>query len=409
MPTVDPDQAVSSSPLGGSAQDQELVYLDNAATTPMRPAAKESWLAANEFTGNPSSLHAAGRRSRRLVEESRESIADFLSVRPNDVVFTSGGTEADNIAIKGLYWAVREQDPQRNIIVLPRIEHHAVLDAATWLASADGAQLEWIPTNSDGVVDSGWLVDYLAHHHNRIALCTVMWANNETGVIQPIEQISQACEQWNIAFHCDGVQAAAWFPQEAPWRSAVSSLAVSAHKFGGPVGVGVLVVNGATPTPLTHGGGQEINIRSGTVAAALISSAATALLEVGAHHEVEGRRLRDLQRRLERELVQLDPTAVVFGQSGPRLPTISSIAFPGCKADGLLMLLDAANVACSTGSACTAGVPRPSHVLLAMGVSEPLAQSTLRFSLGWNSTEADIEQLLRVLPGVLDRARARRR
>ncbi len=382
-----------------------VVYLDHAATTAMRPLARETLANQAAELGNPSSLHAAGRHSRRVVEESRESLAAGLGVRPNDVVFTSGGTEADNLAIKGMYWSRHAADPARRTLVVSTIEHHAVLDAVKWLVDHEAAKVAWIPTGSDGVIDVEWLREYLNKNSDEVALCTVMWANNETGVIQPIAAVGSICEDFAIPFHCDGVQAAAWLAPDAPWYRGHSSLAISAHKFGGPAGVGALIVNGLTPTPLLHGGGQEIDIRSGTIATALVASAAVAFSEAAAAREDERLRISELAGRLRAGIASVAKDCVFVGASSEGLPNIVSVTLPGCQADALLMLLDAAGIACSAGSACTAGVPRPSHVLLAMGLARQDAQATLRFSLGWNSTPADVDALVAALPAALDRAR----
>ena len=371
----------------------------------MRPSALAAFVAQADEVGNPSSLHAAGRRSRRIVEESREALAARLGVRPNDVVFTSGGTEADNLAIKGLYWSAVAADPQRRTIVASSIEHHAVLDAVNWLVAHEGARVEWIPATRAGAIDVEWLEEYLAAHAPDVALCAVMWANNETGVIQPVDAVARLCDHAGIPFHSDGVQAAAWLAPATPWRAARSSLAISAHKFGGPVGVGALVASGVTPMPLLHGGDQEIDVRSGTVATALAASMAAAFEETAARREGEFERVTKLVELLERSVSSVAPDAVFVGESSARLPNIRAVTFPGCQADALLMLLDAAGIACSAGSACTAGVPRPSHVLLAMGLSPTQAEGTLRFSFGWNSGEDDVAALVAALPAALDRAR----
>lgn len=383
----------------------QFVYLDHAATTAIRPIAADVFMTELARIGNPSSLHTAGRQSRRVVEESRESLAAELGVRPNDVVFTSGGTEADNSGIKGVYWARRAVESDRRTVLVSTIEHHAVLDAVKWLVDHEGARVAWIPTDSNGVIDVEWLRQYLPHHAGDVALCAVMWANNETGVTQPIATVSELCEEFAIPLHCDGVQAAAWLAPDRPWHVGASSLAISAHKFGGPVGVGALVVNGLTPTPLLHGGGQEIDVRSGTVATALVAAMAAAFTDAARSREADRARLNNLTEYLRVGVARVAPDCVVVGESSDRLPNIVAVTFPGCQADALLMLLDAAGIACSAGSACTAGVPRPSHVLLAMGISPEAAQATLRFSFGWNSTVANVDAMLSVLPTTLDRAR----
>lgn len=384
--------------------ERRVAYLDHAATTSIRPGALEAFNRCAAGLGNPSSLHAPGRHSRRVVEESRESIAAEIGVRPNDVVFTSGGTEADNLAIKGLFWSAVAADPSRTTLVISSIDHHAVLDAVQWLVEHEGADVAWIPALTSGTVDVEWLAAFMAEHSSHVALCSVMWANNETGVVQPIDAIAQLCDEFDVPLHCDGVQAVAWLAPSSAWRARKSSLAISAHKFGGPVGVGALVLNGVTPQPLLHGGGQEIDVRSGTVATALIASAAAALQEASSERTAQSQRLGDLWTQLHLGIQRIAPDAVFVGDPSQRLASIGSVSFPGCQADGLLMLLDAESIACSAGSACTAGVPRPSHVLLAMGVPPEQARSTLRFSLGWNSDSADVEALLGALPAVLERA-----
>jgi len=383
----------------------DVTYLDHAATTPIRPAALTAWTQHAALVGNPSSLHNAGRASRRVVEEARESIAANLGVRPNDVVFTSGGTEADNIAIKGLYWLAVAGDSRRSTLVVSPTEHHAVLDAVEWLVASQGASVVWIPVDAQGLLDLDWLADFLAANANGVALVAAMWANNETGVTSPIEGIAALCAEYGVALHCDAVQGAPWLPAPGSWLSGPTSLAISGHKFGAPVGVGALILSGVTPEPLTHGGGQEIDVRSGTVATALIASMAAALDESCGRRSADKSRLADLTDALARALLTVAPDTILNVGDAPRLPNITSASFPGCKADSLLMLLDAANVACSAGSACTAGVPRPSHVLAAMGLSEDRATSSLRFSLGWNSTSADIAALSAALPAAIARSR----
>ncbi|NQU36142.1 MAG: cysteine desulfurase [Actinobacteria bacterium] len=382
-----------------------MAYLDHAATTPVRPVALKAWAQSAARVGNPSSLHNAGRASRRVVEEARESIAANLGVRPNDVVFTSGGTEADNIAIKGLYWQAIAENPARSTLVVSPVEHHAVLDAVEWLVNHQGASVVWIPVDNQGLLDLTWLDEYLTVNARNVALVAAMWANNETGVITPIDAVAALCAQHSVPLHCDAVQGVAWLPGPGSWLVGPTALAISGHKFGAPVGVGALVLNGVTPEPLTHGGGQEIDVRSGTVATALISSMAAALDESTRNRTADVDRLAGLTHELRAALVMAVPDVVLNTADTRQLPTITSASFPGCKADSLLMLLDAANVACSAGSACTAGVPRPSHVLAAMGLSDDRATSSLRFSLGWDSRSADISALAAALPAAVARSR----
>ncbi len=381
---------------------QARSYLDHAASAPMLPEAREAWLAASEAVGNPSSLHTSGRLARRLVEEARESVAADLGVRPSEVVFTAGGTEADNLAIKGLAWAGADEG-RRRILCSP-IEHHAVLDPVEWL-DGEGFRVEWLPVDSLGRVD----VDALeAALDDDVAVCTVMWANNEVGTVQPVERIAAACAAAGVPYHCDAVQALGQLPMDADLPG-VTTLALSGHKVGGPVGVGALIApRDARITPLLHGGGQERDIRSGTLDAPSIAAFAVAVRRACADQVEVAQRLTLLRDDLIDGVLAAVPGAVLNGDPGRdapgRLPGNAHLSFPGCEGDALLMLLDAAGVECSTGSACTSGVPEPSHVLLALGVPEPVARGSLRFSLGRTSTPEDVDALLDALPGVVQRA-----
>lgn len=372
------------------------VYLDHAATTDVRPSALEAFVTASA-TGNPSSLHASGRGARRVLEEARESLAAGLGVRPGDVIFTSGATESDNIGIKGSFLKTG-----RNRVLVSPTEHHAVLDSVQWLGQ-QGAEVEWLQIDSDGVIDLTSLRRTLDSDAASIALVAVMWANNETGTIQPVEQLAQMCAEYQVVLHCDAAQAVGWLPSPGEWLAGPATLAISGHKFGAPIGIGALVAYQTTPTQLSHGGGQETDIRSGTVPVALAAALAQAFAEARADSKND--RINALRRELENSVLELIPQARINASGAERLPNISSITFPGCRSDALLMLLDAAGISCSAGSACTAGVPRPSHVLLAMGLDEADADASLRFSLGWTSTSEDIQALLAALPAAVERAR----
>ncbi len=377
-------------------------YLDHAATTPLREQSRDAWLRVSESLGNPSSLHAPGRAARRIVEEAREQVAASLGVRPSEVVFTAGGTEADNLAVKGFAWA----DPARRAIVCSPIEHHAVLDPVEWLAEHQGFDVRWPIVERSGRVDVDSLVAAL---DDDVAVCTVMWANNEIGTVQPIASIAQACAERGIPFHSDAVQALGMIPLIASLPG-LTALTISGHKIGAPVGVGALVVDrDATLAPLLHGGGQEREIRSGTVDAASIAAFAIAVELSVAEQPALADRLVALRTDLVDRVLHVIPGTTLQGDPGvgfdQRLPGNAAITFDDCEGDALLMLLDAAGIACSTGSACTSGVPEPSHVLLAMGVDGATARGTLRFSLGRGSSTADIDALLEVLPGVVERAR----
>jgi len=372
------------------------VYLDHAATTSLRPSAAQAWLDVASRVGNPSSLHTAGRQARRIVEESRESIADDLLVRPSEVIFTAGGTESDNLAVKGLAWS----DRSRGRILSSTIEHHAVLDAVLWLGE-QGYTIDWIPVDSLGCVHPDEVTSRLG---DDVALCTVMWANNEMGTVQPIADIARACHAAQTPFHTDAVQALGKISVDftLPGLTAVT---ISGHKIGAPVGVGALILDrDALAVPLLHGGGQERDVRSGTVDAASIAAFAVAVGEAVTEQSVTAERLTALGQRLSDGIRARFPSAVLNGDPVERLPGLVHVTFPGCEGDALLMLLDAAGIECSTGSACTSGIPEPSHVLLAMGVESDIARGSLRFSMSAATTPADIDALLDVLPGVVDRA-----
>jgi cysteine desulfurase len=381
-------------------------YLDHAATTPLLDCAREAMVTALAVTGNASSLHTSGRAARRRVEESREAIAGRLGVAPSEVVFTSGGTEADNLAVKGLWWSRTGTDPIRRRILASRMEHHAVLDPVVWLSEHEGAQIVWLDVDRSGRVDPAQVADELRRDARSVALVTVMWANNEVGTVQPISAIAQACRAADVPLHVDAVQALGSIEVDP---SLPTTMAISAHKLGGPLGAGALVARrGLALTPLTHGGGQERQVRSGTVDVPAIAGFAAAVEHVLDDIDERAARVGHLRDLLVSEVLRVAPEAVLNGaQGGPgeRLPGNAHFSFPGCEGDALLMLLDAAGVDVSTGSACTSGVPEPSHVLLAMGIDPVQARSSLRMTLGHSSTTADVDALVDALPGALARAR----
>jgi len=380
-------------------------YLDHAATTPLLDCARQAMVGALSATGNASSLHAAGRAARRRVEESRESIAAGLGVTPSEVIFTAGGTEADNLAVKGLWWSRSAEDPARHRVLASRIEHHAVLDPVHWLGEHEGAQVVWIDVDGDGRVDVDQIRAELAAHPGQTALVAVMWANNEVGTVQPIEQIAAACAEAGVPLHVDGVQAVGSIPVDA---TLPDTMAISAHKLGGPLGVGALIARrGLELTPLTHGGGQERQVRSGTLDVPALVGFAAAVDHVLGDLPARSARTAALRDELVTQVLHVAPDSIVNGAVGgldARLPGNAHLSFPGCESDALLMLLDAVGVEVSMGSACSAGVPEPSHVLLAMGIDPVRARSSLRFSLGHTSTPADIDALVDALPSALARA-----
>ena len=379
------------------------VYLDHAATSPMRPEALTAMTAELVAVGNPSSLHTSGRRARRVVEESRESIAAALGVSAGDVVFTSGGTEADNLAVKGLYRARRAADPRRTRVLASAVEHHAVLDPVEHLGTREGAEVSWLEVDELGRLRLDVLEKELESAAGSTALVTVMWANNEVGTTQPIAEIARMCADHGVPLHTDAVQALGHLDVDA---GAVDSLAASGHKVGGPHGVGALVLRrGLDVEPLLHGGGQERDVRSGTLDAPAIAGFAAAVR--GSQDDLAERtaRVRALRDDLVARVTAEIDGVTRNGDPVDCLPGIAHLSFDGCAGDALLLLLDSAGVECSRGSACSAGVPQPSHVLLAMGLDPVTAMSSLRFSLGGTSTASDVDRLLEVLPGAVARAR----
>ena len=388
----------------------DAVYLDHAASTPMYAEAVAVMTDQLTRTGNPSSLHASGRAARRVVEESRETIARALSCRPGEVVFTSGGTESDNLALKGLFWARRAADPRRTRILSTAVEHHAVLDPLHWLAEHEGAQVELLPVDALGRLDLDACREAIERDPGTVALVSVMWANNEVGTVQPLTEVVELAHAHDVPVHTDAVQAVGQVPVDFP-ASGVDALTLTAHKVGGPYGVGALVVRrDLDVTPQLHGGGQERDIRSGTIDTPAIAAFARAV-ELSVSHQAEhASRMSMLRDELVRRVVEEVPDAVLNGDPDPgldhRLPGNAHLTFPGCEGDSLLMLLDARGIACSTGSACSAGVPQPSHVLLAMGLPDEAARGSLRFSLGHTSTASDVDALAEAIGPVVERARA---
>ncbi|MDD7916795.1 cysteine desulfurase family protein [Actinomycetospora callitridis] len=386
-----------------------MTYLDHAATTPMLPEAAATLTEALGRVGNASSLHSAGRRARRAIEESRESIAEAVGALPSEVVLATGGTEADNLAVKGLYWARRAADPRRTRVLVSAAEHHAVLDAGEWLAEHEGATLDVLGVDATGRVDVATLREALAAHPGEVAVVSVMWANNEVGTVNDVRALAEVAHEYGVPFHTDAVQAVGAVPVDFA-ASGVDALSLTGHKLGGPVGAGALLLRrDAACTPLLHGGGQERDVRSGTLDVPGVMSLATAVR--AAVGDIERRTatltaLRDdLVARVVAEVPDARLNGVPLDRPGERLPGNAHLSFPGCEGDSLLMLLDARGIECSTGSACTAGVARPSHVLLAMGLDDDLARGSLRFSLGHNSTAADVDAVVEAIGPVVERAR----
>ncbi len=373
----------------------------------MVPAAIAAMTEALAEVGNASALHASGRRARRVVEESRESIAVALGARPSEVLFTGGGTESDNLALKGLYWARHAADPRCRRVVISAVEHHAVLDAAEWLAAEQGAEVVLLPVDAVGRVDPATLRSVLADDPGSVALVSVMWANNEIGTVQDIPALAAVAREFGVPFHSDAVQAVGALPVSFA-ASGVDALTVTGHKFGGPYGAGALLLRrGLDVTPLTHGGGQEREVRSGTLDVPTIRGLAVATTLAVEEQVERAARVGALRDTLVASVFAEVPDAFLNGPPpGPsRLPGNAHLSFPGCAGDSLLMLLDARGVECSTGSACSAGVARPSHVLVALGGDQEQARGSLRFSLGHTSTQADVSAVVSAIGPVVERAR----
>lgn len=371
------------------------VYLDHAATTPMADAAIAAMTNSLAKIGNPSSLHTQGRATRKDVEDAREIIARAIDAQASEIIFTGSGTEADNAAIKGLFWK-----SDKKVIVISAIEHHAVLDPARWLVEHEGAELIEIPVTSAGVINLDFLKDLITKRGDEVALISVMHSNNETGVIQPIAEVVKIAG--DIDVHTDAIQSFTKTPLSYK-NLGVTSMALSAHKVGGPHGIGILVLRRAFEIPaLLHGGGQEREIRSGTLNAPSIVAFAAAVES----STYDAKRVAALRERFESGVIAVVPDAYLNGVDAARLPGITNVTFPGTQSDSLLLLMDSEKVSCSTGAACSAGVHRPSHVLLAMGHTETTAQSSLRFSCGATTTDADIDFALSILPTVINRGRA---
>jgi cysteine desulfurase len=417
------------------------VYLDHAATTPMLPEARAAYIDALDLVGNPSSIHSQGQNAKRMLEEAREQVAASLGCDPIEVVFTSGGTESVNLAIKGLYWArssvpagraappvssggrvvpavssgagssggrvapavssggrvapsgARIETPPPGIrrrILVPRGEHHATLDTVEWLERYEGAIIEWLPIDSLGRVSLDALAAALAAHDD-VALVTLLWANNEVGTIQPIAEVVALAAAHGIPVHADAVSAYRHLPIDFA-SSGLAALSVSAHKIGGPLGIGALALSRtATVVPLIHGGGQQRDVRSGTQ-----DAPAAIAFGVAAQHPAPS--LRALRDRVIAGVQAAVPAAVLRGDPVDRVDNNAHFTFPGCQGDSLLFLLDAAGVSVSTGSACQAGIPEASHVLLGMGLSESEALGALRITVGHTTTEDDVDAFLAALP-----------
>ena len=373
------------------------VYLDHAATSPMPPEVIDAYASALALVGNPSAIHSSGQNAKRMLEEARETVAAAVGATPIEVTFTSGGTEAINLALKGLWWA-----RGRGRILSTRAEHHATIDALEWLERHEGAVIEWIPVDTLGRIDLAALEAAIGPD---VALVTTLWANNEVGTVQPVAEIVALAAAHDVPVHADAVSALGQLPIDFA-ASGLAALSISAHKVGGPVGIGALITSRATVVePLLHGCGQQ-RFRSGTQDAAGAHAFGVAVALASGDLAGHPARLTALRDHLVTGIRGAVPSAVLRGDPSDRLPGNAHFTFPGCEGDSLLFLLDAAGFSVSTGSACQAGVPEASHVLLAMGVPEPEARGALRFTLGDSTTVDELDALIAALPAAVTRARA---
>lgn len=374
------------------------IYLDHAATTPMRPELVDGYLAQLQVVGNPSSVHGSGQKARRAVEDARDRLAKALDCHRSEVLFTSGGTESNNLAIKGLYIQRNSEDAKRTIVITAGTEHHAGIDPVEWLESAEGAEAVWAPVDQHGVVDLAWLEVFIAENSDSIALISLMWVNNETGLITPITQVASIAAKHGIPVHSDAVAAFGHVPISFK-NSGLATMAISGHKFGAPVGVGALIVaRDAKLAIVSHGGGQERGIRSGTLSSPLAYALGEAAALAEAELEEVASRLEAFKQQIVESVLDCAPNAIFTRGSNPGFSGIVHFTFPGCSGDSLLFLLDTAGVSVSTGSACRAGVAQASHVVMAMGRNENEARGALRISLGYTTAQSDVDAFIQAFP-----------
>ncbi len=380
------------------------IYLDHAATAPINDAAIAALTEQVKKLGNASSVHNQGRSVRKDVEDARHLLSELVGCNPSEVIFTGSGTEANNLAIKGFYWKAIASDPKRKVIVTSAFEHHAILDPVEWLVEHEGAEQILIPITKAGTIDLDFLKDLIAKRGSEIAVISVMHSNNELGSLQPINEVIKLAG--SIPVHTDAVQSFG----KVDFNFAelkLTAATISAHKVGGPLGIAALILErGLDLTPILHGGGQEREIRSGTLNAPAIVSFAAAAKYAIKNRESNFKKVRELRDYFISKLQTAVPDVVINSVSDPALPGIVNATFPGTESDALLLLLDSEGISASAGSACSAGVPRPSHVLLALGISESDADASLRISIGTTNTKEEIDQVIAVFPSVVERARA---
>jgi cysteine desulfurase len=375
------------------------IYLDHAATAPINDAAIAALNTQMRKLGNASSVHNPGRAVRKDVEDARHKLSELVTANPSEIIFTGSGTEANNLAIKGFFW----QHPDRNVIVTSAFEHHAILDPVEWLVEHEGAEQVLVPITKAGIIDLDFLKNIIATRGKEIAVISIMHSNNELGSIQPIAEVVKIAG--DIPVHTDAVQSFGKVEFDFQ-KLGVTAATISAHKFGGPLGIAALILRrGLDLTPILHGGGQEREIRSGTLNAPAIVAFAAASEFAISNREDNFARVRELRDYFIAGLKKAVPDVSINSAIDPALPGIVNATFPGTESDALLLLLDSEGISASAGSACSAGVPRPSHVLVALGLSESEADASLRISIGTTNTKAEIDQVLSIMPSVVERAR----
>ena len=375
------------------------IYLDHAATAPINDAAIAALNTQMRKLGNASSVHNPGRAVRKDVEDARHKLSELVNANPSEIIFTGSGTEANNLAIKGFFW----QHPDRNVIVTSAFEHHAILDPVEWLVEHEGAEQVLVPITKAGIIDVDFLKNIIATRGKEIAVISIMHSNNELGSIQPIAEVVKIAG--DIPVHTDAVQSFGKVEFDFQ-KLGVTAATISAHKVGGPLGIAALILRrGLDLTPILHGGGQEREIRSGTLNAPAIVAFAAASEFAISNREDNFARVRELRDYFIAGLKKAVPDVSINSAIDPALPGIVNATFPGTESDALLLLLDSEGISASAGSACSAGVPRPSHVLVALGLSESDANASLRISIGTTNTKAEIDQVLNIMPSVVERAR----
>lgn len=383
----------------------DVIYLDNNATTRPDEAVVEAVRRALTIHWhNPSSVHRPGQAARQQIELARETVAALIGCRAREVLFTSGGTEGANLALRSLLMV----NPARRLLVTSRLEHSAVRETAESLAEREGVEVVWLAVDDDGRVDPRSLAEVLRRRADEIAVVSVMWANNETGVIEPIEALGALCREHGVPYHCDGTQWVGKMPANVA-RLPIDVLTFSAHKFHGPKGVGAMYVRrGIRLPPRITGGPQERERRGGTENVPGILGMAAAALSARAWLDEESNRTAQaaLRDRLEREITRRVPGAVVNGSASPRLWNTTNIGFPRLEAEAVLLLLSERGVCASAGAACSSGSLDPSPVLLAMGIAPETAHGSVRFSLSRETTAAEIDRVIEIIPAVIERLRA---